>query len=184
MALAASCRSFGGVEIRPAVVADLPVLQAIEVAAGAAFVDVGRPEIAQDEPFPIEDLLAYLEAARCWVAADDDGPPVAYVVVDLLDDDAHVEQVSVHPDAGGQGLGARLLDHVSHWAAGRGHDRVTLTTFTDVPWNAPYYERLGFRSLRDDELGPALRRRMDEEHDHGLLRHERVAMARSTLTLD
>ena len=33
---------------------------------------------------------------------------------------------------------------------------VTLTTFRDVPWNAPYYERLGFRTLAADEITPGL----------------------------
>jgi GNAT superfamily N-acetyltransferase len=120
-----------------------------------------------------------MDAGRCWVA-DVDGVAAAYVVVDLVDGVAHVEQVSVHPDHRGQGLGAALLDHVTGWAAEHGHHRLTLTTFADVPWNAPYYERLGFRVLRADELGPALDALMDTEEQHGLRRSERVAMARPT----
>lgn len=149
------------------------------MAAGAAFADVGRPEVADDDPPTIEAFTAWLDAARCWVAADDDRV-VAYVVVDLVDGAAHVEQVSVDPVARGRGLGAALLDHVTGWAAGQGHRRVTLTTFTDVPWNAPYYERLGFVALADHERGPELEARMDHEHAAGLDRATRVAMARPT----
>jgi hypothetical protein len=35
------------------------------------------------------------------------------------------------------------------WAQRHGLAALTLTTFTDVPWNMPYYERLGFRHLCD-----------------------------------
>ncbi len=33
---------------------------------------------------------------------------------------------------------------------------MTLTTFADVPWNGPYYRRLGWRDLPAAELGPEL----------------------------
>jgi hypothetical protein len=49
-----------------------------------------------------------------------------------------------------------LLDHVAGWAAGRGLPALTLITFRGVPWNAPYYERLGFRELAPAELTPGL----------------------------
>jgi hypothetical protein len=59
----------------------------------------------------------------------------------------------------------------------RGDDLVTLTTFRDVPWNAPYYERIGYRALREDEIGPELRALMAREAGHGLDPALRVAMA-------
>jgi GNAT superfamily N-acetyltransferase len=164
--------------IRAATRDDIARLQAIEVAAGAAFVDVGMPDIAGDDPLATEVLAAYVDAARAWVATDADDDAVAYVVVDLVDGHAHVEQVSVHPDAARQGLGRRLLDHVAAWAAERGMSAVTLTTFRDVPWNAPYYARCGYRILRDDERGPELVALMQHEADAGLDPAQRVAMLR------
>jgi hypothetical protein len=53
---------------------------------------------------------------------------------------------------------------------------ITLTTFKDVPWNAPLYRHLGFRTLRDDEIGPELRALRDEETAHGLDAAKRVCM--------
>lgn len=55
---------------------------------------------------------------------------------------------------------------------------LTLTTFSDVPWNRPYYERLGFRVLDEVELSPGLRRIRREEAQRGLDRWGRVAMRR------
>ena len=55
---------------------------------------------------------------------------------------------------------------------------LTLLTFRDVAWNGPYYERLGFRALGDDELGPGLRALRDAEPAKGLDPAQRVAMRR------
>ncbi len=35
---------------------------------------------------------------------------------------------------------------------------LTLTTFAEVPWNAPYYEPCGFRRLAEAEITPGLGR--------------------------
>jgi ribosomal protein S18 acetylase RimI-like enzyme len=112
---------------------------------------------------------------------------VGYVIVDVLDEpgpghgsgrSAHIEQVSVDPRFAGRRVGARLVDHVAAEARRRGLDAVTLTTFRDVPWNAPYYEGCGFRTLAEDELGPGLRRVRAEEAAHGLDPALRVCMRR------
>ncbi|MZD06511.1 GNAT family N-acetyltransferase, partial [Streptomyces sp. SID5785] len=53
-----------------------------------------------------------------------------------------------------------------------------LTTFRDVEWNAPYYARLGFRVLAEDEVTPGLARIRAAEAAHGLDRWPRVCMRR------
>jgi hypothetical protein len=72
----------------------------------------------------------------------------------------------------------RLIEHVADVARRQGLDALTLTTFRDVTWNAPYYERLGFRAVKDDELGAGLRRVRDDEAAHGLDPTLRVCMWR------
>jgi GNAT superfamily N-acetyltransferase len=155
---------------------ELPILQDIERAAGECFRDIGMPEIADDEDFPLEVLEAYRRAGRAWVAAND--RPVAYLLADLVDGNLHVEQVSVHPDSARRGIGRTLLDHVAGRALADGIPALTLTTFADVPWNAPYYERCGFRCLEEAELTPGLRELRDHEAALGLDRWPRVCMRR------
>jgi DNA-binding transcriptional MerR regulator/ribosomal protein S18 acetylase RimI-like enzyme len=155
---------------------ELPILQDIERAAGECFRDIGMPEIADDEPFPVEVLAAYRRAGRAWVAVD--GRPVAYLIADLVDGNLHVEQVSVHPDSARRGIGRTLLDHAADRAVADGLPALTLTTFTDVPWNAPYYERCGFRPLEEAELTPGLRELRGREAALGLDRWPRVCMRR------
>jgi GNAT superfamily N-acetyltransferase len=166
--------------IRTATEADLPVMREIERAAGTAFAEVGMREIADDEPLSLEELASYQEGGRAWVAEDGEGRPVAYLIADLVDGDVHVEQVSVHPSAARQGIGRALLDHAAAYAAARGASALTLTTFAEVPWNAPYYARCGFRVVPDAELSPAQRAIRDREMDHGLHKWPRVTMRRET----
>ena len=147
-------------------------------AAGRAFAGVGMPEISAAEPAPVEDLERYRAAGRAWVVAPAGGPAAGYALVDDVDGQAHVEQVSVDPAWSRRGLGRMLLDHVAAVARGEGRAAVTLTTFRDVPWNAPYYARCGFRTLAPDELGPGLRAVRDAEAAHGLDPETRVCMRR------
>ncbi|MEU9619163.1 MULTISPECIES: GNAT family N-acetyltransferase [unclassified Streptomyces] len=157
---------------------DLPLLQDIERAAGEPFRALGMTAIADDDPPPLDLLDGYRLAGRAWVAADADDRPVGYLIADPVDGAAHIEQVSVHPSAARRGLGSTLIDHLAAWAADRRLSALTLTTFSHVPWNAPYYTRLGFRTLTESELTEGLRKIRAEEAEHGLDRWPRVCMRR------
>ena len=139
---------------------ELERLRAIERASGRIFATVGMPEIAASEPLAVEVLDTYRMAGRAWVLVAEDAPSVGPVAFAR------------------QGLGRRLLDHVAGDARRAGRTAVTLTTFRDVPWNAPYYERCEFRPLAEDELGPELRAKRDAETSHGLDPTQRVCMRR------
>ncbi|MFI6376146.1 GNAT family N-acetyltransferase [Streptomyces sp. NPDC050546] len=162
--------------VRPATAAELPSLQDIERAAGAPFRDVGMPEIADDEPPGLDVLEGYRRAGRCWVAVDERDQPVAYLLAEPVEGALHIEQVSVHPRAGRRGVGRALLAHAAAHAREEGLTALTLTTFTDVPWNAPYYARLGFHTLPEPDLTPGLRAIRATEAEHGLDRWPRVCM--------
>lgn len=156
--------------LRPARPDELPLLPPIERASGEPFRDFGMPGIADDDPLP----LSALRHLRVWVAADPH--PVAWVAVQEVDGAAHVEQISVHPDHARRGIGAALLDHVGGWAAARGLSALTLTTFRDIPWNGPYYLRLGFTEVADPS--PGLRAVVAAETARGLDPAARVCLSR------
>ncbi|GAA3837418.1 GNAT family N-acetyltransferase [Streptomyces phyllanthi] len=158
---------------------ELPLLQDIERAAGQCFRDIGMPEIADDEPPPLGELARYHHAGLAWVAASDTDTPVAYLIADRVDGNLHVEQVSVHPDSARRGVGRSLLDHLAAHARSEGAPALTLTTFTEVPWNAPYYARCGFQLMDAGELTPGLRKIREHEAAHGLDRWPRTCMRRA-----
>ncbi|WP_026208882.1 GNAT family N-acetyltransferase [Catelliglobosispora koreensis] len=165
-------------KIRPPSLAELPVLMEIEREAGHCFSGIGMPEIAADDPLPVAVLDSYRLAGMAWVAAESSDSPVAYLIADLIDGNLHIEQVSVRPSHAGQRIGGSLLEHAAQHAVSQGLAALTLTTFADVPWNAPYYERCGFYVLDDDLLPPGLRVVRQREAEHGLDRWPRVCMRR------
>ncbi|MEV0218750.1 GNAT family N-acetyltransferase [Streptomyces sp. NPDC050704] len=167
--------------IRPATATDLPLLQDIERAAGEPFRALGMPEVADDEPPALDLLERFREAGHAWVAeTEEDGRVIAYLIGEPLDAAFHIEQVSVHPDAARRGVGRDLIAYAADRARDQGLAGLTLTTFAEVPWNAPYYERLGFHVLAEPELTPGLRKIRAAEADHGLDRWPRVCMYRAT----
>ena len=153
----------GAVTVRQARPEDVGRLQAIQLAAGNTFRDIGMPAAADTFPLPPESLSGYRRAGRAWVAADEHDEPIGFVVFDVIDGCAHIEQVSVHPAHAGQRIGAMLLDYVADWAVSQDMHAMTLITFRGVPWNAPYYERLGFRELAETEVTPGLAARNADE---------------------
>jgi GNAT superfamily N-acetyltransferase len=164
--------------VRPAREDDLPKLREIERAAGRLFAGVGMTLVAEDEPPSVESLREYAGDGRAWVRTDGEDAPLAYLLAEVVDGCAHLEQVSVHPDAAGHGFGRELVEHLLDWARERGLTGVTLTTYVDVPWNGPYYRRLGFRPLDERDLTPGLRSIRAAEAARGLDRWPRAAMRR------
>lgn len=98
-------------------------------------------------------------------------------LIELDDGTVHLEQLSVHPRAQRRGLGRTLLRAVYGVVRDRGLGRVTLTTYADVPWNAPFYAGQGFTLVA--EPSGALARVVADERERGLDRQlPRVAMER------
>ncbi|NLT57284.1 MAG: GNAT family N-acetyltransferase [Actinomycetales bacterium] len=164
--------------IRQATADDLEVLGDIERAAGRCFRDLGMDAVADDDPLPMPVLAGYQREDLAWVCTDPAGRVVAYLIAELVDGNLHVEQVSVHPDHAHRGLGRSLIDTAEERAAAAGVPAMTLTTFRDVPWNAPYYARCGFQVVDEADVTPGLRAARDREAAHGMDRWPRVCMRR------
>ncbi len=165
--------------IRLAEPVDIENLQQIERAANAIFAEFGMAEVAALPADSTEEFTRYIAAGRAWVETDGSAEiPVGFILVNVVDGAAHIDQVSVDPTQARRGIGRRLIEAVAAWARAAGLPALTLTTFVDVPWNAPYYERLGFRRLADDELGPGQLRIRDHNAGTILGGWPRVAMWR------
>jgi len=74
----------------------------------------------------------------------------------------------VHPRAQGSRRGAALVEAAAAWARCRGKARLSLSTFRDIPWNGPYYRRLGFEPMPAEAIGPELRAVREREVANGL----------------
>lgn len=147
----------------------------IELAA-AVLLRGHAPEAVLAESTPVAAVRAASEAGTLWVALAED-VPVGFALVRLLTADLpHLEELDVLPEHGRRGIGTALVRTVVAWAHRSRYRQVTLTTFRDVPWNMPFYSRLGFEEVDAGPLEPELAAIVQDEHDRGLDRTRRVIM--------
>ncbi|WP_281549065.1 GNAT family N-acetyltransferase [Kluyvera cryocrescens] len=161
---------------RPTTQFDIAALPAIERAAGQRFAQI--PELAWLAAGPVISVDQHQQAASAgmsWVVLAGDCP-VGFLLAEAQDASLFIVEISLHRAWQGQGLGRRLIDFVATVAKERGFTSLTLTTFRQVSWNAPWYARMGFEILPEAALTAALRQKRQEESAHGLAYESRCAM--------
>ena len=160
----------------------MPAIRDIEREAAQRF--LGSPEawIAGDPPAPEALLDARLEDGGLWVACLDGERPVAALRFRPLGDSLYIEQIDVLPAFGGMRLGAALLDWADDLAREAGYAALVLSTFRDIPWNAPWYGRIGFEVI--GVLPPELETLRSEHLARGLDESRRVFMRRDVRALE
>jgi GNAT superfamily N-acetyltransferase len=162
------------VSIRVAAVADAIALPAIEFSAGKRYLAI--PDLAwlaSEEDVPVQTHMRYISLGTEWVAVSENQDLVGFISGEIIALDLHIWELAVHEDAQNKGIGRRLVDVAVMFAWEHRLESVTLTTFIDVSWNAPWYSRLGFEVSSGDERLEALVR---AETERGLPR--RCAMRR------
>ncbi|MEX2016334.1 MAG: GNAT family N-acetyltransferase [Candidatus Hydrogenedentales bacterium] len=162
--------------IRKAETRDLAALPAIERAAAVLFSEEELPPHRRDVTVPYEDLASAQSDGRLWVACDGDDRAVGFALADRFEDGAYLDEIDVHPDHGRRGLGTRMIAAVIEWARNEGFQSLYLDTSRHVPWNMPYYERVGFREVKDDAIPQELRAIMQQTYEEGFDPAQRVAM--------
>lgn len=162
--------------IRPAQPTDLPALRVIEQAAAQLFGATQYDFIVHDEGMSLAAYEHHFTHNRIWVAADENDTPVGFAVARLLDGNVYLHEIDVHPDHGRRGLGRQLIAAVIEWARQQQMPAVTLSTFDNIAWNAPYYAKLGFQPLPQEALSPGLQEVRRREAANGLDSNHRVCM--------
>ena len=154
--------------IRRAREAEYPLLPAVERSAARLFATTDMPEIAEGQTSDLAFIEAVARAGAIFVAADEDDRPAGFAFVGFLDRALHLYELSVAENHGRRGLGRRLVADACAFAKAESVDAMTLSTFRDIPWNGPFYEKLGFRFLGKNEWTPALLLLHHREADLGL----------------
>lgn len=155
---------------------DAEALPDIEQSAGEAFRTI--PELAwlADEDVSAERHRTLITQGPCLVAADDGDRPVGLLSATIEGDVLHIWELDVRLELQGMGIGRALLEKAVENARQRGVDAVTLTTFRDVAWNAPFYSKFGFRILESGCIDERLAALLLAEAGHGMPADRRCAM--------
>ena len=150
----------------------------IERAAGRMFERIeGLAHIAGQHTVPMDTLQRYIARGHCLVA-DHGDTLIGFLVTEPVGRELHVYEFSVHPDWQGRGVGAALLRGCIIDAGNSGFSAITLTTFREVPWNAPFYRRHGFVDV-DPADHARLAAELSKEEAHGMPPGSRVGMSRA-----
>ncbi|MBK4215535.1 GNAT family N-acetyltransferase [Paracoccus caeni] len=162
--------------IRPATSADAALLPQVERRAGENFRQwPGLEWIAEDEVTSETRHLEMIAGGLVLLSTQSDGQISGFASTEMLGNAMHLWQIAVEPDHQGQGIGSALIARCRTEAMARSAKALTLTTFRDVPWNGPWYRRLGFAILATSDLTPELRKILEQEAEAGLT--DRCAMS-------
>lgn len=131
------------IRVRLAVTADIPQLPDIEYSAAQAFLGTPQAWCAEAEVMAAEEYPPLVEDDDVWVA-EDDGVLCGFAVTEVEDDNLHIWELAVHLGHQRRGAGRALIAAVAEAAREAGCAAVTLSTFTNVDFNQPYYRALGF----------------------------------------
>jgi GNAT superfamily N-acetyltransferase len=162
--------------IRSARRKDLYKLPSIERDAARRFGLCGIRDVGP--AVSLEVLERRQHSGQLWVVLDRADTPVGFAAACVVDGHAHLDEVHVLVEHGRRGLGARLVMAVCRWAKRSRLREVTLSTLRAIPWNAPFYARLGFEIVPEEELTEAMKRLRRLEARAGLQVAERVIMRR------
>ena len=83
-------------------------------------------------------------------------------------DEVELHTIYVHPDRGGEGVGAALLDEVAAWARAEGADRIACGVLADNAVGVGFFEAVGFRRGRKTEAEIAGSVREEYEYELSL----------------
>ncbi|MBI3245374.1 MAG: GNAT family N-acetyltransferase [Deltaproteobacteria bacterium] len=154
----------------------LSELPEIERQAASLFRGWNVPAAVIEETTPLAEFQAAQAEDHLWVALSPQHHPVGFALTEPDGITLHLEEIDVHPRHGRRGVGKALVEAVCAWARDHGYIAITLTTYRDIPWNAPFYAKLGFEVLSAEELTAELRLRVDDEATRGLDSARRVVM--------
>ncbi|MCV0394691.1 MAG: GNAT family N-acetyltransferase [Rhizobiaceae bacterium] len=157
---------------------DAGPLAELETRAAAVFSEYGYPGIAA-EPARTEIAFEALGfGGVILVAETQSGIPAGFAAAGDEGGVFWLREMSVDPGHRRNGLGSALLNAILEEAGRHSCRAVALSTFRDLPFNAPFYARHGFK-IADEEGVPAmLRTRMQTEMPPGVDPQTRVLMMR------
>ena len=130
------------------------------------------------EPWPFDDFTRFVASNATLVAVDGEETPLGFAVSAELHGICWLKELSVDPDHGRIGVGTALLRAVEERARWALHSAVGMSTFRDVPFNAPFYRRRGYVTVPLSRAEAPIRAQVEREVPPGAQLSDRVLMLR------
>src|SRR3954471_12472211 len=169
-----------GPTFRPALPGELELAVDIDGDACTAFVELDSAldvDLAADHPYVLAEVARWdeiLRAGQLFFACSEAGEPVGFAALCSVDGLPFLDQLSVRRAAMRRGVGRSLMAFAQSWSAPA--RELWLTTYRHVPWNRPWYERLGFAPVSESKCGPELRAIVESERGALPCPDQRIAM--------
>lgn len=167
--------------VRKARVSDIEPMRALERRAAQKFRDIAYDFCADGPVRDASEHARVMAAGATFIVEADAGGLAGFAMFEALDCGCHLIEIDVGPAHQGQGMARRLIAAGEAWAHAKGLGEMTLTTYRDVPWNAPFYERLGFEDLTPGPERRELAAVIAQEAAWGFAFAPRIAMRRPLL---
>jgi len=151
--------------VRRARLEDIAALPAVERSAAEAFRTTAHAWVADDAVTTSDAYPPLVFAGLLWVA-EAAGEIIGFINTNAATDALHVAELAVALPHQRRGIGRQLVQAAIQSARACGLPAVTLTTFRDVVFNAPFYRGLGFAVL--DAPPPRLQAILSVEQARGL----------------
>ena len=138
---------------------DIPALRVIELAGDQQFVVAGHPEFDGDAAIPPDVAQESIDRGQLFVAElIVDGQPVVvgWLQLGRCGDECSIDQIAVSPEQQKQGIGRALMDLAFAEARTDGNTTIVLNTQSDIVWNQPWYQSLGFDVVPPDRWTEAM----------------------------
>lgn len=163
-----------GYTIRPAKPAEVARLPKLEEATAAMFPEAIFPARFHACTVSLARLAAAQVRQNLWVSLDREKQLVGFALLEIPEGTALLAQIDVLQEHGRKGLGRAMLGQAADKAHALGHAWLYLTTFREIPWNEPFYAKLGFTEVAEAELPAIISRILREERAQ--IAHPRLAM--------
>ncbi len=165
----------GSYRVVSATLEHVPSLPVIERSAASLFGNDVPAELLEVTT-PESAFVAAQGDGTLWVAVGPDDEPVGFARVTVEANRVHLAELDVLPAHGRRGVGTALVRAVEAWTRSHDYSEITLTTYRDLPWNAPFYAGLGFVVVPEGDWDADLRRLFEEEAGLDSERSKRVVM--------
>lgn len=153
---------------------ELPFLPEVEVRAARAFPDNVLPRWMWGKTLEPRELEKAYQNLSLWVA-ERKGELLGFAMALPLRDIALLYEVNVATEEMHRSIGTALLEAVADRATEKGHKKLWVSTFGNIPWAMAFFMRSGFKQVPAKELPDTMRLYMREESRNGL--KNRVALA-------